>query len=122
MKRAKLRVGLATALVAAGIGLGPAPVEARYFTDQASAEHYVRDFFHNTVGYHYTAASCRPRGRAKADPRYDYHTWTCGFAAGDSRFNASCTGMIRIKGSHTAGQFYEHVLFHRGRCPLGVSG
>lgn len=96
--------------------------DAAYFIGQGTAEHHVREYFHYNVGYHYTAASCRPQGRRAPEPGYIYHRWTCIFAVGDSRFSPSCTGQALVTGSGSVGRYYLRVLWHDGACPLGVSG
>jgi hypothetical protein len=106
--------------LAATLALASA-ADARYYLNQREAEHYTRVYFHNGVGYHYTLAACRPQGHAQADATYDYHRWVCAFAVGDSRYNASCSGQILILGSHESGYYNYRMLWHQGRCPLGVS-
>jgi hypothetical protein len=115
------RLALACAVTVAAC-LGPVAIaSAHYFMDAHEAEHYVRDHFHNHVGYHYTSASCRPQGQAAPDKGYIYHRWTCYFAVGDSRYSPSCTGRVLVAGSSTQGSYYLRVDYHDGKCPWGVS-
>src|SRR3954463_7991571 len=117
MKRSHLLTAAVTVLALAA----PATASASYFVTQAKAEHYPRNYFHSHVGYPYTSAACRPQGASSPKAGYVYHRWVCAFAVGDSRYNPSCTGQIRISGSSDGGSYYSLVLWHDGRCPWGVN-
>jgi hypothetical protein len=107
--------------VRAAAALPVASASANYYLDQHQAD-YARDYLHDKVGYHHTAASCRPQYRKRAEPGYIYHRWACAFAAGDTRYSPSCRGMITIAGSSDAGSYYPRVNFAQGACPYGTSG
>src|SRR5262249_36506041 len=115
-----MRIALCLVTLAIGLVLAPT-ADASYYINKGKAEHYTRDYFHYHVGYHYTVASCRPQGLASPEAGYIYHRWVCTFAVGDSRYEPSCTGQIRISGSGEGGSYYSYVLWHDGKCPLGVS-
>jgi len=108
------------AVVGAAVLAFAVPASAHYFMNQKLAVSHARTHFH-LLGYHFTAAQCHPKGRAAPQPGFLYHSWTCNFAAGDSRFAPSCTGVIVITGTDNPNNlWYFQVLNHFGPCPKGV--
>lgn len=97
----------------------PTEASASYYMSQQNAESTTREFLHYTLGYHYTAASCRPQGAPKAAAGYIYHRWVCGWVAGDSRSSFDCLGQSRVMGSSDSTSFYWLVLHHSGTCQDG---
>lgn len=115
------RLALMVAITCVVAGVVSTSAQADYFISRARAEHFVRDYFHYHVGYHYTTALCRPQGRSAPEPGYIYHRWTCAFAVGDSRYNPACTGSMLISGSSSShGTYNYRVDYHDGKCYYGV--
>lgn len=110
---------VALAVAAAGVLAAPSAASASYYMTQKKAESTTRRHLHFNVGYHHTGASCRPQGRAEPEPGYIYHRWVCYWAAGDSRYEPSCSGTALVRGSSTPGSYYYRVIYHEGKCPLG---
>jgi hypothetical protein len=50
------------------------------------------------------------------DAKQAEHYW----AAGDSRFNPSCSGLATVIGSSESGSYYWRVNFRQGKCPWGT--
>jgi len=115
-----MRLKFALAAVVVATLVTPSAAQAAYYISQKKAESYVRDHLRSDVGYRFSGASCRPKGRSGPEAGYIYHTWVCGFSAGDSRYGPSCTGQARIKGSSEPGTFYYRVLHADGPCPKGA--
>ena len=115
------RLAIIGAIACLLAGAFAASAQADYFITQKRAEHFTRDYFHYKLGYHYTAAGCRPQGLSKPQPGYDYHRWVCYFLAGDSGYDPACKGYILIAGSSSSsGTYNTRVLSHTGKCYYGV--
>lgn len=110
----------ATALVACGAAAA-VPAAADWYLNESYAEHLIRGNLHSNLGYHYTAAFCRPQGRSAPEPGYVYHRWTCMWVAGDSPSSPDCRGATVVVGSHSGrGRYYTIKLFSRGECQYGT--
>ena len=71
---------------------------------KVEAENDAWDFATERYGVSDPATYCRPQGEKQADPRYDYHRWTCGW------YEDGCGGAVLIIGSHRPGRYYYRVL------------
>ena len=105
------RARLAIAATAGALAIVPASVaHADWYLTKARAQSHAKHF----VSTHYadTFASdlttyCRPQGRSRANSRYVYHRWVCGWV--DSSDDTS--GVVRIIGSSTSrGAYYGTVI------------
>lgn len=109
-------IAAAAAMLALAI---PATAQASYYITEQKAESLTREYLHGTLGYHYTAASCRPQGLSKAVPGYVYHRWACGWVGSDSHSSYDCIGQSVVSGSSDSAYFYWVVLHHQGECQYG---
>lgn len=114
-----MRTGLAVATALVATLTASSAAEAGYYLSEKQAVSTTRRHLHYNVGYHHTAAQCRPQGRSKPKRGYVYHRWVCYWAAGDSRYEPSCYGTALVRGSSDPDSFYYRVLEHDGACPRG---
>lgn len=115
-----MRRGLLVAAIVATALTAPQAAHAEYYMSKKQAVHATRNYLHWTLGYHYTAAVCRPQYLEREKPGYVYHRWVCAWAAGDDPDAPDCSGRSRARGSSSKGQFYWFVLAHSGDCQYGV--
>lgn len=95
-----------------------AAADASYYVSKRKAVSLTRQHLHYELGYHYTAAVCRPQGSNRAKPGYVYHRWVCGWVAGDDTQEPECAGSYLIVG-HSDDNYSYNVLFKEGECPYG---
>lgn len=107
------RLVLAAVAAVALSALSATAAEARYYMNKREAEHFMRDHLRQQ-GYRVTAAYCRPQGRNRPEPGYDYHRWTCGWAAGHTRLYPDCKGQTIVIGSSEPGTYYTKVVAKHG--------
>jgi hypothetical protein len=88
-----------------------ATAEAGYFLNKREAQRLTRQDArdrYEAYGLGRVFAACRPQGLSKPDPRYDYHSWTCGWA---SRSEGDiCGGQLLIKGSRDRDMYWSKVV------------
>jgi len=108
-RRHTLRTLGATVLGAAALAAVPGVAQAEWYFTKRGAEKVARDYvssYYDDTYYEDLDAYCRPQGERRADPRYKYHRWICGWY--DSSDGTS--GQVRIIGSDSAGAYYGKVL------------
>lgn len=98
-----------TILAAIVVLLAAVPAaDAAYYMNKPAAEHDLRLVLHSNYGYSNTGVYCRPKkGRnehVRQGGRTLFHSWTCGFVAGEQ--GASCKGAMSIIGSDSRAGFY----------------
>ena len=92
------------ACAAAALLVAPSAASAHTYMSKAEAESNTWDFATERYGLVDPATACRPQGERRADPRYDYHRWTCAW------YEDGCYGMVLVIGSHRPGRYYYRVL------------
>jgi hypothetical protein len=105
--RIRMAAGATTLALATILPAGVA--QAEWWYTKAGAQKIAIDY----VSRHYAdtyagdlAAECEPDGLRRADPRYKYHRWVCGWY--DSSDDTA--GGVLIKGSVTVGGYYGSVI------------
>lgn len=102
MSAARSALVVALAMLTFGT-VGASVADARWFYSKKEAERVARYDAHrrydDSYGLGNTSARCRPQGNDKADSRYVYHRWVCGWAAYDSD-RTLWYGRLLIIGSH----------------------
>lgn len=95
---------LAAAVAVAALLAVPSAASAHTYMGKAEAESNAYDFATGRYDVIDPGVYCRPQGANKADPRYDYHRWVCGWS------EDGCGGAVLIIGSHRPGRYYYRVL------------
>ena len=110
-----MSIRVLAAVVVLGFLALPTQASAEMYFTKSGAQKVTKDWVPKKYDYAYTnlAASCRPQGEAKADSRFKYRRWTCGWAGGatsQSGESMVCSGQIRVIGAPGRGAYYARVI------------
>jgi hypothetical protein len=111
LTRSARRVMAPVAAAAAAVSLlaSAGSAQANYHYTKQGAEKIARDYVFKkyTVEYGNLSTYCRPQGARKADARYKYHRWVCGWYDAASGYG----GTVLIVGSDSfSGSYYGQIL------------
>jgi hypothetical protein len=104
LSKTTVRTLLAGACATALLAAAPSVASAHYFMGKSEAQSNTRDFAIDRYGVIAPGVACRPQGQDKADPRYDYHRWVCGW------YEDGCGGAVLILGARSHTRYYYRVL------------
>jgi hypothetical protein len=106
-----------SAAVLVGCLMAPSAASADLYLSKAQASRAAKYEAERMYGGYGVRTSCRPFGQSRADSRYDYRKWVCGWAGlydNDDGTTLLCSGVINIAGCRV--YQYQYKVIRGERC------